>query len=247
MRPSDVPRSATAVVIGRAGSRGLPGKNARMLAGRPMIAWTLDAIRDATGIGRVLLSTDCPTLVEQTRSVAPEAEIVIRPPALARDDTPVAPPVRHAVRSVNDAASMLVVLYANVPLRPAGLLDAALERLRRTGADSVQSYAPVGKHHPWWQVRIDEAGRVEPLHDTTACRRQDLPPCHLPDGGVIAVTRASLEAAESREQVDPNAFLGSDRRGIITRPGDVVDIDEPRDLLVAEAILAAGPAARRAG
>src|SRR5690606_27909144 len=119
---------------------------------------------------------------------------------------------------------IVVILYANVPVRPAGLICRAVETLVETGADSVQSYADVGKHHPWWMVRLDEVGRVAPHHPNAVDRRQDLPQLHLPDGGVIAVRRQRLfTAAES----GPHAFLGDDRRGIINEPGAVVDVDTP--------------------
>jgi hypothetical protein len=80
-------------------------------------------------------------------------------------------------------------------------------------------------------VRLDEQGRVMPVMDSRAYRRQDLPSLLIPDGGVIAVRRAALLTVVEGE---PHAFLGRDRRGIISAPGSVVDVDDERDLLVAE-------------
>src|SRR5262249_27632245 len=107
------------------------------------------------------------------------------------------PRTTHGQDALPHARSPIVILYANVPVRPAGLIDRAAARLIETGCDSVQSYAPVGKYHPWWMARIDPVnGDVRPWEgdvlNHNIFRRQDLPPCYVPDGGVIAVTRRAL-------------------------------------------------------
>ncbi len=163
-----------------------------------------------------------------------DVPVIDRPAHLAHDTAPVSGAVRHAVETIRATEDVVVILYANVPVRPDGLIDRAVRRLRESGADSVQSYAAVEKHHPYWMVALDEDGHVAAHHPNRVDRRQDLPPLFLPDGGVIAVARASLLAAPAG---DPHAFLGRDRRGIETAPGSVIDIDGPRDLLVAEAVL----------
>jgi N-acylneuraminate cytidylyltransferase len=144
--------------------------------------------------------------------------------------------VRHAIDSFGGSERTIVILYANVPVRPAGLIDHAVCLLHDTGADSVQSYCDVGKHHPYWMVALDDARRVIAHHPNTVYRRQDLPKLMIPDGGVIAVTRDSLFDVVEGE---PHAFLGKDRRGVETEPGAVIDVDSPIDLALAEASLAA--------
>lgn len=221
-----------AVVIGRAGSKGLPGKNAMRLAGRPAVAYSVRDALLACTVDRVIVSTDGEPIAQVAREAG--AEIIQRPPHLANDTATVDAAVRHAVETAADPADIIVILYANVPVRPDGLIDRAVERLVETRADSVQSYADVGKHHPWWMVKIDDDGRVSPNVPNTVYRRQELPPLFLPDGGVIAVTRQSLFRVDPAQ---PHAFLGTDRRGIINPAGSVVDIDCEADARVAEAML----------
>jgi len=225
-------RRVLAVIIGRAGSKGLPGKNALPLAGRPMICHTIQHAQQSSTVDRIVVSTDGESIAEAARSMS--MEVVDRPAELADDQATVDAAVRHAVEALGDESPIVVILYANVPVRPDDLIDRAVEVLSRTGADSVQSYAEVGKHHPWWMVRLDGAGRVRPYDDHAVYRRQDLPPLHLPDGGVIAVTRESLFATDPD---DPHAFLGGDRRGVAIRPGEVIDIDDAADLALAESRL----------
>ncbi len=222
-----------AVVIGRAGSKGLPRKNALPVAGVPMIAHTIRFARASRSIGRVVVSTDGDEIAAIARDEG--AEVVLRPAALANDTATVDSAVRHAVEALGAPDDIIVILYGNVPVRPADLADRAVARLRETGADSVQSYYRVGKTHPYWMSRLDDAGRVAQFIENRVYRRQELPPLFMPDGGAIAVRRASLFDVREGE---PHAFFGRDRRGIETREGEVIDVDTALDLAVAEAVLA---------
>ena len=221
-----------AVVIGRAGSKGLPGKNARLVAGRPMICYAIEHAKQAECVTRVVVSTDGDEIAAAAELM--DVQVVRRPPELASDTATVGAAVRHAVQALGAPESIIVILYANVPVRPADLIDRAVRLLRPSGADSVQSYSDVGKHHPYWMCELDEDQRVKPYVDNTIDRRQDLPKLLSLNGGVIAVTASCLQQAISG---DPHSFLGTDRRGIETPPSSVIDVDDAIDLAVAAAVL----------
>lgn len=227
------PSEVVAVVVGRAGSKGLPGKNLLPIGGLPMIAHSIGHALAARTVGRVVCSTDGPEIAAAAADAG--ADVVLRPPELATDDATVDAAVRHAVGDLESSTTMVVILYGNIPIRPVDLIDRAVRELRVTGADSVQSYAPVGKHHPFWTVRLGEDGAVSPWEANDIYRRQDLPPAFIPDGGVIAVTRESLFSTDSDH---PHAFLGRNRRGIRNPGGCVVDVDDRLDYLVAQAMYA---------
>jgi len=224
--------AALAVVIGRAGSKGLPGKNARSLAGRPMVCYAIDDAIAAQSVDRVVCSTDGEAIARAASAMG--VEVVDRPAHLAGDDASVDSAVRHAVESRNATHEVIVILYANVPIRPSDLIDRAVSMLIQTGADSVQSYCDVGKYHPHWMVQLDDDQRVKPYQPSTAYRRQDLPALCIPDGGVIAVRRHALFTTQAD---DPHAFLGRDRRGLQLPPGAVVDVDTQEDFLFAQSIV----------
>ena len=220
------------VIIGRAGSKGLPGKNTRLLLGKPMVWYTIQDAKQAELVDRIIVSTDC---AEIKRAASEEGIAVIdRPPELAGDMATVDAAVRQAIEADGGNEQIIVILYANVPVRPDDLIDRAVRKLVDTGADSVQSYCDVGKHHPYWMVRLDDEDRITPHHPNTIYRRQDLPGLFLPDGGVIAVRRESLFTVIEGQ---PHAFLGKDRRGIMSPPGSVIDVDSRIDLDLAEATL----------
>ncbi len=229
---------ALAIILARGGSKGVPGKNTREVGGKPCIAWTIEQAQRARRIGRVLVSTDdarAKAIAEQLGS-----ETIDRPAEHAGDAARVDDAARHALE-VSGHEGLVVILYANVPVRPEGLIDRALELLESSGCDSVQSYAPVGKHHPWWTARLGEAGAVSPWEGEVLnhgiYRRQDLPPAFVPDGGVIALSGRALRLEIPGVSPGPHAFFGVDRRGVRTGEGEVIDIDSEIDVLVADAVL----------
>jgi CMP-N,N'-diacetyllegionaminic acid synthase len=223
-----------AVVIGRAGSKGLPGKNVLPLPvindSRPTICYSVKHAQDAQTIDSVIVSTDGERIARAVAEM--NVKVVLRPKELASDTATVDAAVRHAVTVLGDPATIIVILYANVPIRPTDLIDRAIQMLVDTGADSVQSYCDVGKYHPFWMVNIDESHRVNAYVSNTVYRRQDLPTLYVPDGGVIAVRRDILFHVDPAQ---PHAFLGIDRRAIINAHGDVIDIDTLFDSIVAAA------------
>lgn len=237
--------SATAIILGRAGSKGVPGKNVAPIAGKPCGVWTIDIAKSSSSVSRVVVSTDDASLASLARDRG--ATVIERPAELASDTARIDDAARHAVQTLErsgthfDASSPIVILYANVPVRPRDLIDRAVALLTSSGCDSVQSYQPVGKHHPWWTARLDGGGRVGPWEGDVlnhgVFRRQDLPPAFIPDGGIIALTKRALFCEIPGVATGPHAFFGHDRRGVINPEGSVVDIDAPTDLLVADAIL----------
>ncbi len=226
------------IILGRAGSKGLANKNGLPVAGRPMIVWTIEFALRARSLNRVIVSTDSDELAAIARDHA--LTVIDRPSELASDTATVDAAARHALEQVEaehgerfDAA---VLLYANVPVRPPDLADRAVAKLRDTGCDSVQSVRPVGKMHPHWMKRLTGADgdAIEPYETNAVYRRQDLPAVYALDGGIIAVRRESLFTVAEGQ---PHAFLGRDRRAIVTQPGEVVDVDDEHDRRVAETVL----------
>lgn len=233
--------NALAVILARAGSKGVPGKNRAIVGGRVCVSWTIDFAKQSAGVERVVLTSDDTDLLQVAMSSG--IDVVLRPLTLASDTASVEDTVRHAVESVGWRDAPVAVLYGNVPVRPADLLDRALRVMEETGADSVQSYSPVGKHHPWWTVRVGEDGAATPWEGDVinhgVDRRQDLPAAHIPDGGVLVVSCDALFHRIDGAPKGPHRFLGADRRAVVSPEGSVIDIDEPIDLIVADATLRA--------
>lgn len=225
------------VILARAGSQGLANKHLLPLLDRSVIGHTFNHVRESKLLTKIVVSTDCP----QVRMLAKAEgfETIERPRELATSEASVQAVVLHAMFTTESrwgqCADALAVIYGNVPVRPPGVFDQAIEMLRTTKCDSVRSFCPVGKWHPAWMSKLD-GDRVEALRPGSIHRRQDLETLYLHDGAVVAVSRTSMLRGEVHPE-DPHAFFGTDRRGFVTGVGQTIEIDERRDLYWAEAVL----------
>ncbi|HCD31295.1 MAG TPA: hypothetical protein DER01_02745 [Phycisphaerales bacterium] len=227
-----------AIIIGRAGSKGLKHKNMRPLGGKPLTAWTVEHALQSKLPQAVILSSDGEAILDVGRSYG--VHCYNRPDELSGDTVTVDAAVRHGVSQWENesgkTASAIAILYANVALRPDDLTDRALQKLIDTGCDSVQTVYHVGKTHPLWMRKLTgkDEDIVEPYIPNEIYRRQDLPPVYMLNSGVLAVKRDCLFDVDPAH---PHNFLGQDRRAIVTQETDVVDIDNEIDLLLAQAVL----------
>ena len=232
------PRSALAVIIARAGSKGLANKSMRVLEGKPLVAWTIEHALGSKQVSAVVLTSDGPDILDVGRHYG--IHTYVRPPHRASDTATIDDGARHGVECWEDehgrTCHYVAILYANVPIRPPDLTDRALRKLIETEADSVQTVYPVGKMHPLWMRTLSGPfeDKLENYQPNCIYRRQDLPPVYMLNSGVLAVTRTGLFTVDPE---NPHAFLGTDRRAIVTRPDAVVDVDDELDLIVAEGVL----------
>ena len=238
------PLQVLGIVIARAGSKGLVNKHARPLLGRPVIDYTLDDAQAATRVTRLVVNSDCPATLLAARQRF--IQTVQRPAALAGDKASVQGVLLQTLDAVEAAsafrADAVALIYGNIPVRPAGVIDRCIDHLHQTGCHSVRTFCPVGKWHPGWMNQLvpgpdGQCDRVQPLRPGSVHRRQDLEPVYLHDGACVAMSRASLERVRTWPY-DPHAMFGTDRRGVLVEEGQTVEIDCERDLLLAGAILA---------
>lgn len=233
-------QSSLVIVMARGGSKGLPLKALAKVGGKPLVARSIEHALESKLASAIVLTSDSQPILSVGRQYG--VQICERPAELATDEAKCDAAVRHAVEwweSIHGTlARYIAILYGNVPLRPAHLVDRALTKLIETGADSVQSVCQVGKMHPFWMHRLSglQNDILGPYEPNAVFRRQDLPPVFMIDGGIIALSRSSLFDFDSSGN-HPHRFLGKDRRAIITQPGEVIDVDDSLDLAVAQALV----------
>ncbi len=224
------------IIPARAGSVGVPGKNVRLLLGRPVISYTVEAARAARQINYLAVSSDDPQVEDICRRQ--NLEFIARPKELAGNTSQIDDAMRHCVceieREKRITIDIAVLLYANVAVRAEGIIDRAIERLIETDADSVQTVIEPGKFHPYWLYQLD-GDKAAKYIENNIYRRQELPKLYAIDGAVGAVKRQPLMNAAGSE--NPHAFWGNDRRVIIQEPHETVDIDSIKDFYLAEAAL----------
>jgi len=218
------------IIPARAGSKGLPDKNIRLLCGKPLIYYTITAALAARSIEKVIVSTDSDRIAEIAKSYGAEVPF-LRPAELAGDDTARLPVVRHAAMFLAESQKyqpdIFVTLQPTSPLRRAEHIDAAVEILNNTQADAVMSVCEA-EHSPYWMRRIEGGGRLVPIlpDSNQYTRRQDLPPVYRINGAVYVETYSSVFNETSRSEGNIHALV-MDRV-------DSIDIDEEIDFKVAE-------------
>lgn len=222
-----------AIVSARAGSKGLPGKNTRALAGKPLIAHTIEAARRAPSVSRVLVSTDGQDIADVAKSYGADVPF-LRPSELARDETPGIEPVLHAVHWLAEQEAsrpeLILLLQPTSPLRTAEDIEAAVALMKRSHPPAVVSVEPVRKY-PQWMVTLADDGQFRWMmgEDAVATRRQDLPTAYALNGAIYLVRREVL--------VEQRTLLPRGTIGYVMPPERSVDIDSELDIRVAEALL----------
>jgi CMP-N-acetylneuraminic acid synthetase/2-polyprenyl-3-methyl-5-hydroxy-6-metoxy-1,4-benzoquinol methylase len=221
------------VVPARGGSKAIPGKNLAPIGGRPLLAYTADAVRASRRLTRVVVSTDDGAIAEAARGLGLEVPF-LRPAELAADDTPMLPVLQHAVRELaraGFAADAVVLLQPTSPLRRAEHIDRAVDLLESTGADSIVSVVDVP--HPFTPVSVLrlEGERLRPyLEGDTVTRRQDKPRLFARNGPAVLAVRTPV--------LESGSLYGADSRPMLMEVAESLDIDGPQDLQFAELMLA---------
>lgn len=221
----------------RGGSKGVPRKNVRPLAGRPLIAYTIDAARSAETLDDLFLSTDD----DEIAAAAVAAGLATnyrRPPALAADDTPMADAVIAGVDWLvaGGAAEpeLIVLLQPTSPLRAAGDIDAAVRLWRSTDKECVVSVHAMSEH-PYECIRVGDDGDWQPLAGPRHLphRRQDYEgreKFYFINGAVYVTTPAFVRRERRLFTPEATAWSVMDSlRGF--------DIDDMNDIILAEAAL----------
>lgn len=121
------------ITLARAGSKGVPGKNIKPIAGKPLIAWTIESALKAKQLDSYVVSTESSEIAQVAQQYG--AAVAMRPDWLARDETETLEVLQYILKTV--AAETIVVLQATSPVRNSGLIDACIAKFRETEADSL--------------------------------------------------------------------------------------------------------------
>ncbi len=217
------------IIPARGGSKTVPRKNIRLVGGKPLIAYTIQAARESRSISCLVTSTEDDEIAGICTGLG--CEVVKRPAELAGDDTPTLPVVQHVfqvLESRDEKFDYGVLLQPTSPLRTGEDIDKALTILDETGADSVVSVYQVRDHHPARMYRLVD-GRLVPYGaEATFQRRQDLPAVYHRNGAIYAFRRGLP---------DRNTLLGEDIRPYIMTEERSLNIDNENDLLLADLLL----------
>lgn len=220
--------SVLAVVPARAGSKGIPGKNLRTVAGRSLVRRAVESARRATRIDEVVVTTDGDAIA--TEAVAAGAAVVRRPAELAGDEASSESALLHVLDAISTPLpEVLVFLQATSPFIEPADLDAAVARVVDGHADAVFAAAP--SHAFLWRTAPDGTA-VAVNHDAaTRPRRQDREPEYRETGAFYVMRTAGF--LENRHR-----FHGRVELAVVDGAG-AIDIDDEADLALAETLAGA--------
>ena len=216
------------VIPARGGSKGIPNKNLALLCGRPLLAYTADAAKASTTLTRTIVSTDDERIAAGAKSLG--LEVVMRPAALAADDTPMLPVLQHAIEAMRASGfntDIVVLLQPTSPLRRAEHIDAAVVWLQRTRGDSIVSVVEVPhQFNPASVMRVDD-GWLKPFLDgPTATRRQDKPRVYARNGPAVLAVHARV--------IEGGSLYGNETWPLVMTPEESLDVDTAWDLKLIE-------------
>ncbi len=177
------------IIPARGGSKGIPGKNIKLLGGKPLIQYTIEAALQSEMLERIIVSTDSQSIATVAKQLGADVPF-IRPMELAQDDTPTLPVIQHALKWLEQRGQQydaVCLLQPTTPFRPVGFIDQAIEGFKQSGADSLVSVLPVpAEYNPHWTFEPNERGflKIATGEKQIIPRRQELPSAYIRDGAI---------------------------------------------------------------
>ena len=228
---------AVAFIFARGGSKGLPGKNIKMFAGKPLIAWAIEHAHEAQGIRRVIVSTDSKEIATIATRYGAEVPFM-RPSHLAKDDSPEWLSWRHALEFIRDDEgsfpSAMVSVPVTAPLRQPIDIERCLELFSKGDADVVITVTDAHRNPYFNMVTMKSNGSIGLVLPPTSgiSRRQDAPE-------VFDMTTVAYVANPAFVMTHESVFAGSVKavRVPIERS---IDIDTLLDFEMAEFLFTRG-------
>lgn len=217
-----------AIIPARGGSKGLLGKNIKLLHGKPLISYTIAAAQQAKSITKIVVSTDDPEIAAISKHFGAEVPF-LRPKELAEDNSLAIEAYRYTINKISETDECeiknFVVLLPTSPLRLALDIDNAVGLFETKKAYSVVSYTE--EHHPvFWHKKILSDGRFENIFlDNYQVNRQNLGKTFYPNGSIYVF---SDEVLHSGHYYTENSFA------YIMPRSRSIDIDTIEDFELAE-------------
>lgn len=216
------------VIFARGGSKGVRRKNIRLLAGKPLIAYAIEAARASELIGRVVVSTDDRRIADVARKYGAEVPFM-RPLELARDDSPEWQAWQHAIRTLG-SMDVFVSIPPTSPLRSVDDLDACIRTIMESDADLAITVKPAERNPYFNMVVLDGEGYARlVLSDRAVHQRQAALPIY--DMTTVAY------AARPEFILNANSIFEGKVKAVVVPEERALDIDTELDFKIAEFLL----------
>lgn len=228
------------IIPARGGSKSIPYKNIALVAGKPLIYYTIDAAKKSALLDAFIVSTDDQKIAEVAKSYGANVPF-LRPKKFARDNSPDIDFLKHAVLWLEKhrgwRPEIILNLRPTSPLRTAKDIDDVVALMVKTKCDSVRTLCTPYPHNPFkmWRFHHAKSSKIKPLLPTKHYQRlgTDVPRQLLPtaywQNGLVDATRVKF--------IKQGIVYGPDIRGIVIDEERSMDIDEPNDLNIAKELI----------
>jgi len=186
------------IIPARGGSKGVPRKNIRKLAGQPLIQYAISAAQESRLLTKFVVTTEDKEIAQVAKFAG--CEVVDRPIELAQDDTPSLPVIQHAAEYDGTTYDAICLLQPTSPIRTGQDIDKACELLFTSNSDTVLSVCRIPDHyHPHWAFVKSDSGGIQKAVQTKkfATARQQLPPAYFRNGAIYVVRWSTLFASQT--------------------------------------------------
>lgn len=229
-----------AIIPARGGSKGLPGKNIRLLGGHPLIAYSVASCLASNMIDRIIVSTDNQQIADVAHSYGAEVPF-LRPTELSTDLSPDLPLFTHALqwleRKEDYQPAVVVQVRPTTPFRPLGLLDQAVRLLQSDpAADSVRAVTHPNQN-PYKMWTRDDEDCLVPLLSCEHAEPYNMPRQLLPN---VVWQTGHVDVMRVETILQKESLTGDRIKSVLVDSDFVVDIDRLEDLQFAEYLLAKG-------
>jgi len=216
------------IIPARGGSKTIPRKNLRLLAGKPLIAWTIEEAQKSQYIDRLILSSEDAETIRVAKEWGCEVPFV-RPAHLAEDETPGIEPVIHAIKNIGEMYDYIVLLQPTSPLRSVNDIDGCISCCLEEAVPVCVSVSVVDKS-PYWMYILNDHQRLFPLMQSNHSieRRQELPPVYTLNGAVFV--------AQTDFLLKEKSFITEETLAYIMPAERSWDIDDEMDFICCEMI-----------
>jgi N-acylneuraminate cytidylyltransferase len=216
-----------AIITARGGSKGIPRKNIKLLSGKPLICWTIEAARQSKYIDRLILSSEDAEIIRIAQQAHCEAPFV-RPKELAEDTSSSIDVIMHALDHLEQQYDYILLLQPTSPFRTVKDIDAMITKCFQVNAGMMVSISKI-KKHPSFLYQLDGIYLKSFLATKTQLRRQDMPPTYEHNGAMYLAQTDLFRKVKSFNIPECAGFEMFGRGNI--------DIDEQDDFDYAEYLL----------
>jgi len=223
------------IIPARGGSKGLPGKNIKELAGKPMIAYSILAALHSKYKGKVVVSTDDLKIAELSKQHGAEVPFM-RPSELATDNASTVDAIIHAIEYYKKQTvyfDLIVLLQPTSPLRTCVDIDNAIDLLIQKKASAIVSVCE-NEHHPLWSNSLPEDGSMKDFmrEEAKGKNRQQLPKNYRLNGAVYV--------SKTEDLIKHKGFIHEGTYAYIMPANRSIDIDHEIDFKLAELLIKNG-------